>query len=113
MCVCDLITVLQIAVQQCFLCTTNILASDADHFRWQNCLLGLKDHQGNTALHLAVMEGSTESVQLLLQASANTETPGALTDCLLWAYDTRYIQAVCQFVIARPSFLLHHRAADG
>lgn len=48
----------------------------ADHFRWQQHLLGVKDHQGNTALHLAVMEGMPESVQLLLQAGADTKTPG-------------------------------------
>ncbi|KAL3131575.1 hypothetical protein ABBQ38_007875 [Trebouxia sp. C0009 RCD-2024] len=48
----------------------------ADHFRWQQHLLRLKDHQGNTALHLAVIEGLPESVQLLLQAGADTATPG-------------------------------------
>ncbi len=48
----------------------------ADHFRWQKHMLGLKDHQGNTALHLAVMEGFTESVQLLLQAGVDINTPG-------------------------------------
>lgn len=48
----------------------------ADRFRWQQQLLRLKDHQGNSALHLAVIEGLPESVQLLLQAGANTDTPG-------------------------------------
>ena len=48
----------------------------SDHFRWQQHLLGLKDHQGNTALHLAVMEGIPESVQLLLQAGADPNTLG-------------------------------------
>ena len=42
-------------------------------------MLSLKDHQGNTALHLAVMEGQPESVQLLLQAGANIDTPGLLS----------------------------------
>ena len=50
--------------------------SHADHFRWQQHLLRLKDHQGNTALHLAVIEGLPESVQVLLQAGADTDTPG-------------------------------------
>ena len=39
-------------------------------------MLRLKDHQGNTALHLAVIEGLPESVQLLLQAGADTTTLG-------------------------------------
>lgn len=52
------------------------MVTGADLFRWQQHLLRLKDHQGNTALHLAVMEGLPESVQLLLQAGADTNTPG-------------------------------------
>lgn len=57
----------------------DFLCECADHFRWQKHMLSLKDHQGNTALHLAVMEGQPESVQLLLQAGANINTPGLLT----------------------------------
>ncbi len=52
---------------------------NADHFRWQKHLLSLKDHQGNTALHLAVIEGMAEPVQVLLQAGANINTPGLLS----------------------------------
>lgn len=52
------------------------LQAPADHFLWQKHLLSLKDHQGNAALHLAVIEGVQESVQLLLQAGADTATPG-------------------------------------
>ncbi|KAL0017956.1 hypothetical protein WJX77_008045 [Trebouxia sp. C0004] len=47
-----------------------------DHFKWQKHLLSLKDHQGNTALHLTVMEGMAEPVQVLLQAGADINTPG-------------------------------------
>lgn len=46
----------------------------------QQQLLQLRDHQGNTALHLAAMEGLIESVQLLLQAGAPINLPG---QCLL------------------------------
>jgi len=45
-------------------------------FRWEKHLLSLKDHQGNTALHLAVMEGMAEPVQIMLQAGADINTPG-------------------------------------
>lgn len=51
-------------------------AVSADHFKWQQHLLRVKDHQGNTALHLAVIEGLPESVQWLLQAGADTTTLG-------------------------------------
>lgn len=51
----------------------------ADHFRWQKHLLNLKDHQGNTALHVAVIEGMTEPVQVLLQAGADINTLGVLS----------------------------------
>ncbi|DBA98693.1 TPA: Ankyrin repeat and death domain-containing protein 1B [Trebouxia sp. C0004] len=50
-----------------------------DHFKWQKHLLSLKDHQGNTALHLTVMEGMAEPVQVLLQAGADINTPGLLS----------------------------------
>ena len=55
---------------------------DADHFRWQTLLLSLKDHQGNTALHLAVIEGMAEPVQALLQAGADINTPGLLSSVM-------------------------------
>ena len=55
---------------------SNEFHGDTDHFRWQKHMLDLKDHQGNTALHLAVMGGVTESVQLMLQAGANINVPG-------------------------------------
>ena len=55
------------------------LCSVADHVGCQQYLLGLKDHQGNTALHIAVMEGLPESVQILLQAGADASTPGETT----------------------------------
>lgn len=42
----------------------------------QQHLLQVRDHQGNTALHLAAMEGILESVQLLLQAGAAVNVPG-------------------------------------
>lgn len=42
----------------------------------QQQLLQVKDHQGNTALHLAAMEGLAECVQLLLQAGAPVNLPG-------------------------------------
>ena len=57
-------------------CEPKTGAVGADHFRWQQHLLRIKDHQGNTALHLAVMEGLPDSVQLLLQAGADTTTLG-------------------------------------
>ena len=57
-------------------CELKTGAVSADHFSWQQHLLGLKDHQGNTALHLAAMEGLPESVQLLLQAGADTTMLG-------------------------------------
>ncbi|DBA77943.1 TPA: hypothetical protein ACH3X2_008364 [Trebouxia sp. C0005] len=52
------------------------LQNPADHFRWQKHLLNLKDHQGNTALHVAVIEGMTEPVQVLLQDGADINTLG-------------------------------------
>ena len=55
---------------------------DADHFRWQKHLLSLQDHQGNTALHLAVIEGMAEPVQALLQAGADINTPGLLSSMM-------------------------------
>ena len=42
----------------------------------QQQLLQLTDHQGNTALHLAAVEGLPESVQLLLQAGAPINLQG-------------------------------------
>lgn len=57
-------------------CELKTGAVSADHFNWQQHLLGLKDHQGNTALHLAAIEGLPETVQLLLQAGADTTTVG-------------------------------------
>lgn len=57
-------------------CQLKTGAVSADHFKWQQHLLGLKDHQGNTALHLAAIEGLSETVQLLLQAGADTSTLG-------------------------------------
>lgn len=42
----------------------------------QQQLLQLRDHQGNTALHLAAVEGLPESVQLLLQAGAPINLQG-------------------------------------
>ncbi len=73
---------------------------DADHFRWQKHLLSLKDHQGNTALHLAVIEGMAEPVQVLLQAGANINTPGLLSFMLvlLWGRFGQMSGSNCSFV---------------
>ena len=46
----------------------------------QRQLLQLRDHQGNTALHLAAVEGLPESVQLLLQAGTPINLPGQLSN---------------------------------
>ena len=61
-------------------------------------MLSIKDHQGNTALHLAVMEGVPESVQLLLQAGANINTPGLLSPLVLMLK-----QACCSGAVSHRS----------